>query len=233
MRHSVTTPGGFFIGLGGIAVSLAVAGAVYCWVKSPATSDDLHPQQLALGLVPAPDASSEARAKKNAEVGELLTAAGLKYNGDNKPDIGKLEDLRGVIRYREAQKSVADAQTVLTAPSSANGADGKPLPVIAAAMGVVAKEIAAKKPAPSTVKVDIAPPAQRVMPPPMPNLQNGGVNTVIFADPNAKPAEAPKPAEPAKPAATEPPKSAAVGTSTALVTASNRAPIFNGSETQK
>ncbi len=233
MRHSVTTPGGFFIGLGGIAVSLAVAGFVYCWVKSPASSDDLHPQQLSLGLVSAPDASNDAREKKKTEVAELLSAAGQKYNGGNKPNIDKLDDLRGVIRYREAQKSATDAQAVLNAPSSVKGADGKPQPVIAAAMEAVAKDISAKKPAPSTVKVDIAPPAQRVMPPPMPNLQNGGVNTVIFADPNAKPAEVPKPAEPAKPAATEPPKSTAAGATPAFASASNRTPLINWSETQK
>lgn len=233
MRHSVTTPGGFFIGLGGIAVSLAVAGFVYCWVKSPATSDDLHPQQLALGLVPAPDASREVREKKNGEVGELLTAAGQKYNNGKKPNIDKLDDLRGVVRYREAQKSAADAQAVLAAPSNAKGADGKTQPVIAAAMDAVAKDIVVKKPAPSTVKVDIAPPVERIMPPPLPNLQSGGVNNVIFADPNAKPAEAPKPAEPAKPAVTEPPKSAATGATPAFASASNRTPLIHWSETQK
>ena len=200
MRHSVTTPGGFFIGLGGIAISLAVAGAVYCWVKSPTKSDELRPQQISLGLVPAADATGAALATKQEETSKLLAAAGEKYNAGKKPNIDKLDDLRGVIRYREAQKSMADAEKVLSVPSSVNGADGKPLTVIAAALEAVAKDIAAKKPAASAVKVDIAPPAQRTMPPPMPNLQNGGVNTVIFADPNAKPVEAPKPAEPAKPA---------------------------------
>lgn len=221
MRHSVTTPGGFFIGLGGIALSLVVVGAVYSLVKSPEHGDELKPQQISLGLVPAADATGDARNAKNEEVSKLLTAAGAKYNGGAKPDINKLDDLRGVVRYREAQKSIADADKVLGAPSSVKAADGKTLSVLAAAMQDVEKSIAAKKPAPSAVKVDIAPPAEPTMPPPMPNVQSGGTNNVIFKAPAEKKAETPKSAEPEKPAAAaEPAKSAALG-ATAPAFASN------------
>lgn len=211
MSHSVTTPGGFFIGLGGIALSLVVVGAVYSLVKSPELGDELKPQQISLGLAPAADATGDPVAAKNEEVSKLLTAAGAKYNGGAKPNINKLDDLRGVVRYREAQKSIADAEKVLSAPSNVT-ANGKPLTVLAAAMQDVEKSIAAKKPAPSSVKVDIAPPAEPTMPPPMPNVQSGGANTVIFSAPAEKKAEAPKSAEPEKPAAApEPKKSAALG----------------------
>jgi hypothetical protein len=212
MSHSVTTPGGFFIGLGGIALSLVVVGAVYSLVKSPELGDELKPQQISLGLAPAADATGDPVAAKNEEVSKLLTAAGAKYNGGAKPNINKLDDLRGVVRYREAQKSIADAEKVLGALSSVKAADGKPLSVLAAAMQDVEKSIAAKKPAPSAVKVDIAPPAEPTMPPPMPNVQSGGANTVIFSAPAEKKAEVPKSAEPEKPAAApEPKKSAALG----------------------
>src|SRR5688572_8014775 len=108
MRHNVSTPGGFFVGLGGIIAFCVVSSLVYLWVKNPAPSEELRQHQAALGLAAAPDASRDEVKKKRAETDVLLEAAAVKYNGGKKPDIDRLAELRGVVRYREAQKA-ADA----------------------------------------------------------------------------------------------------------------------------
>src|SRR3954470_9813634 len=102
MRHNVTTPGGFFVGLGGIITFCVVSGLVYLWVKAPAHNDELRPQQIALGLVA--EGSGDDAKKKNDETEALLQAAGDRYNDGRKPNIDNLTELRGVLRYRESQK---------------------------------------------------------------------------------------------------------------------------------
>jgi hypothetical protein len=121
MRTNVTTPGGFFVGLGGIVAFCVVSSLVYLWVKNPAPNTELHPQQAALGLAAAPDAPRDQVKKKKEETDVLLEAAAAKYNGGVKPNIDRLADLRGVVRYRESQKSLETAEKALTAPSSIHG----------------------------------------------------------------------------------------------------------------
>jgi hypothetical protein len=224
MRHSVTTPGGFFIGIGGIATALIVAGAIYAYVSKPGKSTELLPQQEALGL--AIKAEDKANAKsKQAEIDKLLADAGARYNGGNAPDISKLDDLRGVVRFREARKSVDNALAALNAPSSVNGPDGKPLSLIAASMQALAKDIQARKPAPSQVKVDIMPPAEAGAPT-MPSVVGNGVKTVIFTDPNApKPAKAPDAA-----AAPKTSSAAPAPATTTSAPAPNRPPLLNSAQ---
>ncbi len=198
MRHNVTTPGGFFVGLGGIAVFCAVAAGVSLWVGKPSASKELEPQKTALGLVAKPDDKA-----KQKEIDKLLTDAAAKYNGVNKPNLDNLDDLRGVVRYREAMKSRTESGAALTAKSTVEGQN-----VLQAAVAEVVKEIAAKKPAASAVKVDLLPPAAD-SPVSMPNYQGGGAKTVTFPAPAisvpAPAAPAPAPAAPAPaPAATTP-----------------------------
>ena len=69
---NVTTPGGFFVGLGGIVCFSVVAAVVWFWVKSPATSGEFRAQQVALGLRAAPDAKDDDVKKKEAESSALL-----------------------------------------------------------------------------------------------------------------------------------------------------------------
>ena len=90
MRTNVTTPGGFFVGLGGIVAFCVVSSLVYLWVKNPAPNTDLRPQQAALGLAAAPDAPHDQVKKKKEETDVLLEAAAAKYNGGVKPDIDRL-----------------------------------------------------------------------------------------------------------------------------------------------
>ena len=56
MRHNVTTPGGFFIGLGGIAAFCAASVGVAWWVTTSGPTDDLYEARLATGLAVAKDA---------------------------------------------------------------------------------------------------------------------------------------------------------------------------------
>ena len=99
MRHNVSTPGGFFVGLGGIVAFCVVSSLVYLAVKYPGQNKTLRPQQAALGLVAAPDALPPDAKKKKEETDALLKAAGDRYNAGKEPDIDRLADLRGVIRY--------------------------------------------------------------------------------------------------------------------------------------
>ncbi len=172
MRHNVTTPGGFFVGLGGIAAFCAVAAAVYCWVDKPTASNELEPQKTALGLL-----AKSNETDKQKGIDSLLAAAAKNYNGGKKPNLDNLDDLRGVVRYREARKSDTEAVALLEAKSTVEGKN-----VLQAAVAAVATEIAAKKPAASAVKVDLITPAADA-PVSMPNLQGGGSKTITFPTP--------------------------------------------------
>jgi len=215
-KANVTTPGGFFIGLGGIVSFCVVAAAVSFWVKSHANSDELRPQQIALGLRAADDAPGADAKKKDDETTALLKEAGQRYNGGAQPKLDKLEDLRGVIRFREAKKSIADADKALTGAAAwKDKAKGEVTMPVSIAMNVVASGLKDRKPKPSAVKVDVMPALDPNAAPMMPNAMGGGAKTVIFADPNAVvvPAAAPAPTQPAAtppaPAPAAPPTPAA------------------------
>lgn len=211
-KVNVTTPGGFFVGLGGIVCFSVVAAGVYFWVKSPSAETELRPQQIALGLRAADDAKPEDAEKKKTETSGLLREAGYRYNGGVSPDIDNLEELRGVIRYRESQKAIAEAGKALTGGAAwKDKAKGEVTMPINLAMTVVANGLKDRKPKASAVKVDISPALDPNAPPMMPNAMGGGAKTVFFADPNAVPAPAPAatPATPAPAPATVPPAPAA------------------------
>ena len=200
-KANVTTPGGFFVGLGGIVSFCVVAAVVYWWVKSPAANSELRPQQIALGLRAADDAKVDDAAKKDTETKALLTAAAMRYNGGAQPNIDKLDDLRGVIRFREAKKASDDAAKALTAaPAWKDKAKGEVTMPIDLAMKVVANNLKDRKPKPSAVKLDVFPVLDPNGAPMMPNAMGGGAKTVIFADPNAPVAPAPAAPAPAAPA---------------------------------
>ena len=200
-KVNVTTPGGFFVGLGGIVSFSIVAAVVFLWVKTPAANNELRPQQIALGLRASDDAKSDDVAKKKADTSALLTAAGYRYNGGVKPDLDNLDDLRGVVRYREAQKSIAEGSKALTdAPAWKDKAKGEITMPVGMAMKIVADGLKDRKPKASAVKVDMMPALDPNAAPMMPNAMGGGAKTVIFSDPNAVAAPAPAPAAPAVPA---------------------------------
>ena len=224
MRHNVTTPGGFFVGLGGIVAFCIVSSAVYLWFKLPAKNDELQAQQAALGLVAAPGAPRDEVKKKQTETDALLEAAAQKYNDGNKPDIDKLPELRGVIRFREAQKAAAASQT-LDAQSSVAGKS-----VIAAAMEQTAQEIVAKKPAPSKVALAEVAPADPKAAPSLPNAGGGGVHTIQFVNP--VPAVPATPAAPAAPQANATPSAPLEATAPVASVQSSRQPLLNGSESK-
>lgn len=203
MRHNVTTPGGFFVGLGGIVAFCAVAVGVYWWVKEPAATNELEPQKTALGFV-VKDPNSDEGKKKVSDNLNLLADASNKYNGGKALNLNNIDDLRGVVRFREAEKSRKESLVLLAANSTVEGKT-----VLQAAIAEVVTEIAAKKPVASAAKVDLNPPPEKG-PPVMPNLQGGGAYTVTFPIPKAAvPAAtpevpvAPAPA-PAAPAPTQP-----------------------------
>jgi hypothetical protein len=198
-RSNVTTPGGFFVGLGGIVAFCVVSTGVYNWVKKPASTDEFRAQQVSLGLRPGPDVRGAELEKKNEETASLLAAAGRRYNGGERPNLDKLDDLRGVVRYREAEKSKAESEKALTTPLAwKDKAKGQVTMPIDLAMKVVASGLKARTPKPSSVKLDVMPPVDPNAAPSMPNVMGGGAKTVIFADPNAQPAQ--EPAAPATPA---------------------------------
>jgi hypothetical protein len=194
MRHNVSTPGGFFVGLGGIVAFCVVSSLVYLWVKAPARHDDLRAQQTALGLAAAPEAPREEKKKKEDETDVLLRAAADRYNGGKRPNIDQLQELRGVVRYREARKAAEAADKALNAPSSVTGKT-----VLAAAMDEVIQELAIKKPVASKIALAEMGPADPSAPPMLPNFSGGGVRTLNFVDPN-KPSAPPAPATPPQPA---------------------------------
>ena len=247
---NVTTPGGFFIGIGGIVTFCVVGAVIFWWVKAPAKSDEFRAQQVALGLRPGPTVTGPEVEKTNVQTASLVKAAKLRYNGGTAPDLDKLDDLRGVVRYRESEKSKAEAEKALTsAPAWKDKAKGEVTMPIHLAMKVVASGLKDRKPKASAIKVDVLPPADASAPPIMPNFSGGGAKTVIFADPNAKPAPAPAaaPAPATVPAPTTPPAPAAPPTpapgaavittpasqTAANVPAPNRPPLLNWPEPKK
>lgn len=226
---NVTTPGGFFIGLGGIVSFCVVAAVVYQWVKSPAPTEDLRAQQVAVGLRAGPDAKGDDVKKKDAESDALLAEAAQRYNGGVKPNLDNLDDLRGAVRYREAQKSIAEAGKALQgAVAWKDKAKGEVTMPIDLAMKAVSTGLKDRKPKPSAVKIDIMPPADPTAAPMMPNAMLGGARTVFFTDPN--PAPVPAPAAPAPAAAPAPSQVApppAPAPAAAPAPAPNRPPLLN------
>ncbi len=197
-KANVTTPGGFFIGLGGIVSFCVVALLVFVWVRTPAKNDELRAQQIALGLRAADDAKVDDAKKKDADTKALLNSAAMRYNGGTKPNLDKLDDLRGVVRYREAMKAGDEGAKALTAaPVWKDKAKGEVTMPIELAMKVVANNLKDRKPKASAVKLDVFPVLDPNAAPMMPNAMGGGAKTVIFADPNAPAAPAPAPAAPA------------------------------------
>lgn len=205
-KANVTTPGGFFVGLGGIVSFCVVAAGVWWWVKSPSANTELRPQQIALGLRAPDDAKGDDAKKKAADTDALLKAAAKKYNGGTQPNLDKLDDLRGVIRFRESDKLKAEAEKALIgAVAWKDKAKGDVTMPIELAMKAVANNLKDRKPKVSAVKVDALPVLDPNAAPMMPNAMGGGAKTVIFADPNAPAAPvpatpAPAPAAPAAPA---------------------------------
>ena len=255
---NVTTPGGFFIGVGGIVSFCVVSAIVFIWVKKPAVTDEFHAQQVALGLRPGPTVTGPDVEKTNKATESLLNHARKRYNGGEKIDIDQLDDLRGVVRYRESEKSKEEAEKALTgAPAWKDKAKGEVTMPLELAMKAVASGLKDRKPKASAIKVDVLPPADPSAPPMMPNFGGGGAKTVIFADPNAVPAPdapaptvphgsapapvaapAPAPATPAAPSKPAPAPSAAViavpaAQSTAGAPAPNRPPLLNWPEPKK
>ena len=200
-KANVTTPGGFFVGLGGIVSFCVVAAAVWWWVKSPSSNTELRPQQIALGLRAPDDAKGDDAKKKAADTDALLKAAAKKYNGGAQPNLDKLDDLRGVIRFRESDKLKAEAEKALIgAVAWKDKAKGDVTMPIELAMKAVANNLKERKPKASAVKVDALPVLDPNAAPMMPNAMGGGAKTVIFADPNAPAAPAPAAPVPATPA---------------------------------
>ena len=224
-RPNVTTPGGFFVGLGGIVCFCVVAAVLYFWVKSPAKNVELRPQQVALGLHAAPDATGPETEKTNLRTAALVDAAKQRYNGGVSPDLDNLDDLRGVIRYRESEKSKVEGDKALTGPPAwKDKAKGEVTMPIALAMNFVANGLKDRKPKASVVKVDISPALDPNAPPMMPNAMGGGAKTVFFTDPNAPaPAPAAAPAVPV-PAIPAPAPAGAPATPPAVPTAPPAAP---------
>lgn len=200
-KANVTTPGGFFVGLGGIVSFCVVAAGVWWWVKSPSANTELRPQQIALGLRAPDDAKGDDAKKKAADTDALLKAAAKKYNGGAQPNLDKLDDLRGVIRFRESDKLKAEAEKALIgAVAWKDKAKGDVTMPIELAMKAVANNLKDRKPKASAVKVDALPVLDPNAAPMMPNAMGGGAKTVIFADPNAPAAPAPAAPVPATPA---------------------------------
>ena len=199
-KANVTTPGGFFVGLGGIVSFCVVAAGVWWWVKSPSANTELRPQQIALGLRAPDDAKGDDAKKKAADTDALLKAAAKIYNGGAQPNLDKLDDLRGVIRFRESDKLKAEAEKALIgAVAWTDKAKGDVTMPIELAMKAVANNLKERKPKASAVKVDALPVLDPNAAPMMPNAMGGGAKTVIFADPNAPAAPAPAAPVPATP----------------------------------
>lgn len=220
-RTNVTTPGGFFVGLGGIVAFCLVAAVVYSWVRKPGPTDEFRAQQVALGLRPPPDVHGADADKKRSETKQLVDDAKERYNAGQEIDLDRLDDLRGVVRYRAAKKSKDDGAKALTAPVAwKDKAKGEVTMPIELAMNVVAAGLKNRAPKPSAVKVDVMPPVDPKVAPSLPNAMGGGVKTMIFSDPNpvvpapapaAPPAAAPAaaPTAPVVPATPTPPAPAA------------------------
>ncbi len=226
MRHNVTTPGGFFIGLGGIAAFCAASLGVSWWVTHSGPTDDLMEARLATGLAVPKDLPAADAAKKKAELDTVFQTYGY-ANSDVKLT---LDELRGIVRVREAAKASKAGTGALNAlPTWKDKAKGEVTMPIQFAIVATAKELASRKPKPSEVKVDIIP-ADPANPRSLPNAGGGGVQTVTFPAPQpAVPAEA----KPAAPAPEAPKTSAITATPAVAATAHIRPPLLNWSESQK
>ncbi len=179
MRHNVTTPGGFFIGLGGIAAFCAASVGVAWWVTTSGPTDDLYEARLATGLAVAKDAPPADAAKKKTELDATFQSYGYK-NSDVKLT---LDQLREIVRKREAAKATKAADDALTAlPTWKDKAKGEVTMPIQFAMAATAKELPSRKPKASEVKVDILP-ADPANSRSLPNAGGGGVQTVTFPAP--------------------------------------------------
>lgn len=220
-KASVTTPGGFFIGLGGIVSFCIVAAFVSYWVKTRGSSDELRPQQIAAGLLPAADSKEDDIEKKNKETKALLAAAAKAYNG-KQPDIGNLDDLRGVVRYREAQKIAAESGKALHSPLAwKDQAKGEVTMPIELAMKIVALGLKDRKPKASAVKLDVMPPVDPKVPPTMPNVMGGGTKTMIFSAPSPASDPAPAVQPPAAPVPAAAPENPPPAPNTGAITPEN------------
>ena len=137
----------------------------------------------------------------------------------SKPQVNEVENKRAAQRYETRAKLEAEAQEKLNSTGWVDKAKGTVHVPIADAMTMVVAELTAKKPAPSSVKVEaplpmpVADPASNEPPPAALPSAPQGADTVRFA-PSAAPAplQAPaagKPAEPAPAPAAAPEKPAA------------------------
>ena len=179
MRHNVTTPGGFFIGLGGIAAFCAASIGVAWWVTTSGPTDDLLEARLATGLAVPKDLTGPDAAKKKAELDGVFQSYGYK---DSNVKL-TLDQLREIVRKREAAKATKAADEALNAAVAwKDKAKGEVTMPIQFAMAATAKDLASRKPKASEVKVDIIP-ADPANPRSLPNAGGGGAQTVTFPAP--------------------------------------------------
>ena len=137
----------------------------------------------------------------------------------SKPQVNEVENKRAAQRYETRAKLEAEALEKLSSTGWVDKAKGTVHVPIADAMTMAVAELTAKKPAPSSVKVEaplpmpVADPASNEPPPAALPSAPQGADTVRFA-PSAAPAPVPapaaeKPAEPAPAPAAAPEKPAA------------------------
>ena len=125
----------------------------------------------------------------------------------SKPQVNEVENKRAAQRYETRAKLEAEAQEKLNSTGWVDKAKGTVHVPIADAMTMVVAELTAKKPAPSSVKVEaplpmpVADPASNEPPPAALPSAPPGADTVRFAS-SAAPAPVPAPAagKPAEPA---------------------------------
>lgn len=190
-QHNVTAPGGFFIGKVGIVVFILVFTALIIGFVTLRNGVDEHlDTRIATGLALPKDTPPGEIEKKTNELNAVYRHFGY---ADSSVRL-TIEQIREIVRKRKAEAlAQADAESLAKLK-------------IDEKMAVVAKEIIAKKPVASAVKVDVLPPADPKAAPALPNVQGGGARTVSFAlatppapaAPPAEPAPAATPAEPAK-----------------------------------
>jgi len=205
-RHNVTTPGGAFIGLGGIFVFCLIAVGMSCWIGNLGPTDDLYEARLAVGLaVPKDTPQKELKAKENAMD---AIYQGLGYKDRNVRLT--LNELRGVVRKRKAQEVSAASHKLQAEGSVKDAAKDEAILPIDVAIKLTAEELLKKGQGEgfspqgskaSAVKIDILPPAEPNGDVVLPNLSGNGVKTVNFSlVPKAAPQAAPAPeATPATP----------------------------------
>lgn len=190
-RHNVTTPGGAFIGLGGIFAFCLVAIGMSCWIGNLGPTDDLYEARLAVGLAVPKDTPAKELKAKEKEMDAIYQGLGYK---DRNVKL-TLNELRGIVRKRKAQEVAAASHKLLTEGSVKDAAKGEAILPIDVAIKLTAAELNQKESKPSAVKVDIMPPAEPNGEPVLPNLAGNGVKTVNFSlVPKAAAEGAPAPA---------------------------------------